>query len=130
MTAPARTPAPTNPDGSLKMDDEPAPAPNFPRVVLQTLVEYDGKTWLATFNDTAIDTAALIIERRGCTIMGMGAGNPTGQAAGTPPTCPNKNCSRYGQLMEPSQHKPGFYCKGGKDPVSGNAKGYCKAEVN
>ncbi len=41
------------------------------------------------------------------------------------PLCGNANCSRRGQPLEPSQHN-GYYCKGGKDSVTGNAKGYCR----
>lgn len=132
MTAPTRQPAPVDETGALKFDDTPkvaAPA-NFPRVVLQTLVEYEGATWLATFNDTSIEAASALITRRGCTILGMGAGNPTTPGVATsdgPPNCQNRNCSNYGKEMAASEHRPGtYYCKG-KDPTTGNQKGYCKS---
>jgi len=54
------------------------------------------------------------------------AGTRATEAGGGVPVCPNRNCSRHGEPMEPSQHGTGFYCKG-KDTITGNPKGYCKA---
>lgn len=107
---------------------EAAPAPvAFPRIVLQTTIEYAGFVFNVTFNDTSIAEAAAVLEKRGCVPAGRPAQAP--QAAPAPqasvPTCINRNCSRYGQPMAASQHSGGWYCTG-KDPTTGNAKGYCK----
>lgn len=113
--------APTNADGSLKMDNDWVPPPNFPKMVIQTLVEYNGKTWLVTFNDTSIDTAALAVERRGGTILGMGASSPNAPAAtptGAIPVCPY-----HGPMKESTiKGKEGtYYCS--KKMADGS---YCK----
>lgn len=126
-----RTPAPVDSDGALDW----TPPPNFPRVVLQTLIEYEGKTWMATFNDTSIKAAADILRDRACTIIGIGA-NPT-PAAGAPqtrttsdepPLCQNRNCTNYGKPMAEGRYSK-WACRG-KDPTTGNQKGYCKSQAD
>lgn len=109
--------------------------PAFPATVVAIhAVSPEGYPITLTLNDPAqgaMKSWIALLQKQGFTSP---AANPTSAGAGSaidpssPPTCQNRNCSNYGKEMAPSQHGTGFYCRG-KDPTTGNQKGYCKSST-
>src|SRR5690349_1078901 len=75
--------------------DFPTAAPAFPRIVLRTVVEYDGFTFQVEFNDTSIGDAVAVLKKRGCVpAKGKEHAAPAAMPqADVPPTCPVHNRS-------------------------------------
>ncbi len=89
------------------------------RVVLSTVVTYRGRSITVECEGLDADRFCDMLDKR------FGETQSTQQSSDAPPTCANRNCTNHGKPMAPSQHG-GWFCRG-KDPTTGNSKGYCKS---
>jgi len=119
---------------TLFEEDTATAAPAFPgSSVMIHAISPEGYPITITLNDPAQGAMTNWIKM----LQGKGFTPPTNpmtaaslaasSSTGATPTCQNRNCSNFGKEMAPStQPSGGWYCKG-KDTITGNQKGYCKA---
>ena len=112
-------------EDAAPLEFEPAPVYYYPQFSMSATVQHRGRTITVIATDMNAEQFCDLLDKR----FGPPSVNPTpAPTSGAIPTCQNRNCSKYSQPMEPSQHGSGYYCKG-RDEATGNPKGYCKSTV-